>query len=583
MKLSNYGEEAKLDRKKVVELFEEVVALMEIKGENPFKIRAYANAARTLELLNSSLEDYVKEDKLDEIKGIGKAISENIKELYSTEKLEMYENLRSSIPEGIFDILKIPGVGPKKVKILYEKLGIKSVGELEYACIENRLVELEGFGVKTQANILKGIELLKKFKGQFLFGDVYFDAVAVRENIIKSGLAIECEIAGSLRRKKEIVKDIDIVASSNNPKELMEFFSKLDAIEEVTEFGDTKSSAVMKNGMKIDIRVVKEAEFPYVLNHFTGSKEHNTAIRHRAKSMDIKVNEYGLFRGEEFINCKNEEEIYKTLGLSYIPPELRENSGEIEAAEKNTLPKLVEYSDIVGIFHMHTVYSDGSNTITEMAEKAKKMGFKYIGITDHSQTAVYAKGLLPDTIKRQIEEIDIINSNDSSFKIYKGIESDILPDGSLDYDDEVLAKFDFVIASVHSAFKMEKDKMTERLVNALKNKHTTMLGHMTGRILLARAEYNLDIEQVIDAAAMYNKIIEINSDYHRLDIDWRYIRYAKEKGVRFAINPDAHSTEGMNNTYFGVGIARKGWLSKSDVINTYSIEEMNKFLIEVKK
>jgi DNA polymerase (family X) len=328
----------------------------------------------------------------------------------------------------------------------------------------------------------------------------------------------------------------------------------------------------------MDLRVVDINEFPYALNHFTGSKEHNTSIRHRAKAMGIKVNEYGLFRGEELIPCDSEEEIYRVLGLGYIPPELRENTGEIEASEKDELPELVTLEDIKGTFHMHTAYSDGSNSIEEMVEEAIRLGLHYIGITDHSRAAYYARGLNIDEVKRQVEEIDAINQKYKNFRVFKGIESDILPDGSLDYDDEVLKLFDFVIAAVHSNFKMEKDRMTDRLVNALKNRYTVMLAHPTGRILLARDEYELDTNAVIDAAAKYGKVIEINADPHRLDLDWRNLKYAKEKGVKICINPDAHSIQGLSNIFYGVGTARKGWLEKQDVINTMAIAEMERFL-----
>ena len=362
----------------------------------------------------------------------------------------------------------------------------------------------------------------------------------------------------------------------------MDYFAALPIVEGIIGKGETKTSVKLECGVNMDLRVVEDREFPYALNHFTGSKEHNTAIRHRAKAMGIKVNEYGLFKDEINIPCSDETDIYRTLGLDFIPPELRENSGEIEAAESHELPALVEVADIKGTFHIHTVYSDGSGTIEEMAEQARRMGLGYIGITDHSRSAFYARGLSVDEIKRQIEEIDKLNARYTDFKIFKGIESDILPDGSLDYEDEVLELFDFVIASVHSAFKLEKDKMTDRLIDCLKNRHTTMLGHLTGRILLAREEYELDINAVIDAAARYNKIIEINSDPHRMDIDWRHLKKVKEKGIKVSVNPDAHTVLGLHNIEYGVGVARKGWLGKADVFNTMEAAEIEKYLKESK-
>lgn len=570
-----------MDKSGVVQVLEEIALLLDIKGENPFKIKAYINAARAIELLEGDLEDYLEEIKLGSVKGVGKAIAEKLTELITTGRLEYYEELRQSIPDGLLDMLKIPGVGPKKVKVLYEKLGIKSIGELEYACIENRLLSLAGFGSKTQENILKGIAHMKTYKGRYLFGDVFREAMEVKDRLLAFPQLQECEVGGSLRRRKEVVKDIDIVASTTEAAKLMDYYTSLPFVQEVVSKGDTKSTVRLKTGINMDLRVVDIKEFPYALNHFTGSKEHNTAVRHRAKAMGIKVNEYGLFKGEELIPCSSEAEIYRVLGLDYIPPELRENTGEIEAAEEGKLPDLITLEDIKGTFHMHTVYSDGTGGIEEMVEEAIRLGLHYIGITDHSRSAFYARGMNADEIKRQVEEIDALNEKYKNFRIFKGIESDILPDGSLDYEDEILELFDFVIASVHSSFKMEKNRMTERLVNSLKNKYTTMLAHPTGRILLARDEYEVDVNAVIDAAAEYDKVIEINADPHRLDLDWRHLKYAKDKGVRLSINPDAHNIHGLSNIGYGVGIARKGWLEKKDVINTMDIAEMEMFLKEV--
>lgn len=566
-----------MDKREISVMFEEIALILDLKGENPFKSKAYINAARALELLEGDLQDYIIDGRLSGIKGIGKTIGEKLVEIIETGRLKYYEELRGSLPEGLFDMLKIPGMGPKKVKAVYEQLGVKSLGELEYACIENRLLQLEGFGKKTQDNILKGIEHMKKYKGQFLFGDVYDMAQEIKRLVQESGLAARSEITGSIRRRKEVVKDIDMIATTDNPARLMDYFTGLQQVEEVVAKGETKSTIRLTTGINMDLRVVSDKEYPYVLNHFTGSKEHNTAIRHRAKAMGIKVNEYGLFRGEDLILCRDEANIYNTLGLDYIPPELRENNGEIEAAERRQLPRLVELKDIRGTFHMHTAYSDGSNTIEEMAQEARKQGLSYIGISDHSRSAFYARGMNKDEILRQIEEIDRLNDKYTDFRIFKGIESDILPDGALDYEDDVLELFDFVVASVHSNFKMDKEKMTERLINALKNKHTTMLGHPTGRILLARKEYELDIYKVIDAAAEFRKVIEINSDPHRLDLDWRYMKYAKEKGVIFSINTDAHDIYGLSNIRYGVGIARKGWLESRNIFNCLVLQELIKY------
>ncbi len=571
-----------MDKRTVVQILEEIAELLDIKGENPFKVKAYINAARSIELLEGSLEEHVRDGKLEGVKGVGKAIAEKITELIMTGSMEYYNALKGSIPEGLLEMLNIPGLGPKKVKLLYEKLGVESVGELEYACLENRLVSLSGFGVKTQDNILKGIVNMKNYKGRHLFGDVYREAMEVKAELQDFPYIRQCEVGGSLRRRKEVVKDIDIVASTTEPQKLMDYFVSLPQVTEVVSKGETKSAVRLRSGINMDLRVVGVKEFPYALNHFTGSKEHNTAIRHRAKSMGIKVNEYGLFRGEELIQCSSEEDIYRVLGMKYIPPELRENMGELEAAEVDALPHLATMDDIRGAFHIHTTYSDGTGSIEEMVKEAMSLGLQYIGISDHSRSAYYARGMNTDEIRRQVEEIDEINQKYDGFRVFKGIESDILPDGSLDYGDNILELFDFVIVSVHSSFKLGRDKMTERLINALKNKYTTMLAHPTGRLLLARDEYELDINAVIEAAAEYGKVIEINADHHRLDLDWRHLKLAKEKGVRISINPDAHSTYGMGNIFYGVGIARKGWLEKRDVINTMDAGKMERFLREVR-
>ncbi|SNX53978.1 DNA polymerase/3'-5' exonuclease PolX [Thermoanaerobacterium sp. RBIITD] len=567
-----------MDKKIIVDILNEIGLLLELKGENPFKSRAYYNAARTIEVLDEDIETLVKEDRLKDVKGIGDALNKKLTELINTGKLQYYENLKESIPKGLIEMLKIPGLGPKKIKALYDKLKITTIGELEYACIENRLVELPGFGEKTQKKILDGIQFIKQFSGQHLFVEAYDDAIKLKQYLLDSGLVIRCEIAGSLRRKKEIVKDIDILATSDNPGKLMDIFALYEDVRDIIAKGETKTSITLKSGINVDLRVVSDSEYPYALHHFTGSKEHNTAMRHRARKMGIKMNEYGLFYGEKLIKCNNEKEIFEKLNLSYIPPELRENMGEIEAAENGLIPLLIEENDIKGIFHVHTTYSDGANLLKEVVDAARKLGYKYIGITDHSKSAFYASGLKGEDVIRQSDEIDELNNIYDDIVILKGIESDILPDGSLDYDEDILKKFDFVIASVHSHFKMTKDDMTERLIKAIKNKYTKILGHPTGRLLLARDSYELDLYRIIDTAAEYGKIIEINASPYRLDLDWRYIKYAKDKGVKFAICPDAHSIDGLHNVFFGIGIARKGWLEAKDVINTYEVEELNEIL-----
>jgi DNA polymerase (family 10) len=559
-----------MEKTKVVEILSEISLLLQLKGENQFKVRAYENGARIIELLEEDLETLISEERLGQVKGIGKTLEQNIEELVTTGRLVYYEELKREFPETLFDLFKVPGLGPKKVKTLYEKLGIASLGELEYACLENRLLILPGFGEKTQQNILKGIADLKHYQSRFLFSEAWAIASRIVEGIKNQPGVEKVHVAGSLRRRKETVKDIDILAGSLWPVSLMDWFTSMDDVDVIMGKGETKSSIRLKNGMNADLRVVSPEQYPYALHHFTGSKEHNTALRHIARSRGIKMNEYGLFQGtqEVLIPCKDEKDIFNALGMDYIPPELRENHGEIEAAIKGSLPRLVEMGDIKGIIHVHTTYSDGRATIKEMADAAISLGYDYIGISDHSQSAYYAHGLTPENIIRQHREIDELNQTyDGRFKILKGIECDILPDGSLDYPDDILSSFDFVIASVHSGFAMDREFMTQRIIRALENPYITILGHPTGRLLLSREGYKVDMEAVLSKAAEMEVAIEINSNPYRLDLDWRWCRKAKDLGIKMAICPDAHDIEGFNHIIYGVGIARKGWLTSSDIFN----------------
>jgi len=567
-----------MDKKVIAQVFSEIAVFLELKGENQFKVRAYQNGARIVELLDEDIREMVINGKIKEIKGIGKTLADNISELVITGNLAYYQELKESIPPGLIEMLRIPGLGPKKAYQLYEVLAISSVAELEYACKENRLLELKGFGPKSQENILKGIDNIKKYQGQFIYGDVYAQGQGLASQLKECKEVIAVSIAGSLRRFKEVVKDIDILASSFHPLAVMDYLINLSEVAEVVSQGETKTSVTLSSGVNVDLRVVAPDEYFYALHHFTGSKEHNTAMRHRAKALDIKINEYGLFKDEERIDINNEEDFFKVLGLMYIPPELRENMGEIETAEKGQLPELVNYEDILGVFHIHTNYSDGINNLSELVEEAKRAGFKYLGISDHSQTAVYAGGLKIEAVKKQKEEISKFNQKNPDFYVFHGIESDIHTDGSLDYPDEILKEFDFVIASIHSGFSIKGERATQRLIKAMENPYVTMLGHPTGRILLGREGYQPDLQKVIEAARENNVIIELNASPFRLDLDWRYLKYAKEKGVLISINPDAHRKEELYNTIFGVKMAKKGWLEKKDVFNALSIEEVKEYL-----
>ena len=560
-------------QKPITRILEDIAMLLEIKGENPFKTRAYYNAAKTLSGI-TNLEELIQEKRLREIKGIGEALSQKIEEYSNTGSMVYYEELTRKVPESLLELMQIPNLGPKKIKVLYDELGISNIGELEYACKENRLIRLAGFGEKTQEKVLKGIEFFKRHKGEFLFGDIYLEAERIKKSISAIIAPEWVDVCGSIRRRKEIVRDMDILVAAESHEKVTSFFVSIPEAEEVLVTGDTKTSVRMKSGIEADLRVVSEKEFPYALMYFTGSKEHNVRLRGIAKKKGWKLNEYGLFDGENLVQCKSEEEIYHALGLPFIHPELREDSGEIEAAQQNALPLLVRLGDIKGTFHVHTDFSDGVDSLEKMVEGAQKLGYSYLGISDHSKAAYYAGGLKPDAVLRQWEMIDRINEKSSSFQIFKGIESDILPDGSLDYDDSVLEGFDFVIASIHSGFTMKKDDMEKRILKAMENPFTTMLGHPTGRLLLSRDGYQVDMMNIIDGAARNNVILELNASPYRLDIDWRYLKYAREKGVMISINPDAHAAAGIGDVFYGVGIARKGWQENKDVLNTKGVNDI---------
>ena len=567
-----------MNKLEVSKILEEIGILLELKGENPFKFRAYHNASVTVEALEEDLDKAIEDGTLAEQKGIGKGLYEKIVELNNTGRLKYYEDLKKEIPSGLLEIIRIPGVGPKKAKALYDELGISTVGELEYACMENRLIDLHGFGETTQAKILKGIEYYRKGMGHHLFNVALKDAERLLSLLEKNKDIKMRSIAGSIRRRKEVIKDIDIVASARHERvgSVMDFFTTLPDVQSIVAKGDTKSSVILNSGINADLRIVSDSEYPFALHYFTGSAEHNTAMRSRAKKFGLKLNEYGLFKGEKSLQCKSEEEIFKALGLTYIPPELREDKGEIEAAEQGKLPELIEPSDIKGIFHVHTTYSDASMTLHEVVKLAQGAGYQYIGISDHSKSAYYAGGLTEEKLRAQHDEIDGLNSKLKNFYIFKGIECEILSDGSLDYSDEILAEFDFVIASVHSRFNMSEEEMTKRIIKAISNPYTTMLGHPTGRLLLSREGYKVDLHKVIDAAAEKGVVIELNAHPYRFDLDWRYCKYAKEHGVKVSINPDAHHMGDLSNVAYGVGIARKGWLTSRDVLNTMTLGEIKK-------
>ncbi|MCP5468086.1 MAG: DNA polymerase/3'-5' exonuclease PolX [Deltaproteobacteria bacterium] len=568
-----------MEKKQLVKNLSEIAELLEIRGDNPFRSRAFQNGARIIESLSEDIFTLVKNDELKNVKGIGKGLNQEIKEMLQEGKSTLLEELHAEIPEGVRQMLQVPGLGPKKVKTLWQDLELKNLGELEYACHENRLVELKGFGEKTQANVLKGIRLLKKNAGRFLLNLALAEAKTLVAFLESEKNISRCEIAGSLRRSCETIGDIDILVSLKKysreaSQKISQKFVHYKEVEETLLSGETKTSVRLKSGIQVDLRIVDERSFPFAWLYFTGNKDHNTVLRKLAKEKGFKLNEYGLFHGEKSLDCQNEEEIYRALELHYIPPELRENLGEIEFALKQSIPYLVDQKDLQGVFHVHSTWSDGNASILQMGQAAEKLGFQYLGLSDHSQSAFYAGGLKPEELALQRKEIIKANEKLHHLTILQGIESDILSDGSLDYSDAQLKNLDFVIGSLHSGFKMAKEKMMARLLKAIQNKRTKMIGHISTRLLLARDGIDIDYEKIFTAAAEHQVVIEINANPHRFDLDWRYLKKAKLMGVKFAINPDAHSPEGLEHTFLGVGIARKGWLQKEDILNTKSLDEI---------
>ena len=559
-----------MTNKDVVSALEEIVMLLDLSGESAFKGRAYTSVARRIEQMDGDVATLSEEGRLREIKGVGDALEQKIQELVSTGKLEYLEKLRAKFPETLFDLFTIPGLGAKRVKQLYEEKQIDSLDALKEACASGGLAELKGFGPKMIEKVLKGIEFAGRHAGQFHFDRAYEEAVRLLALIQADSATIRAEVAGSIRRRKEVVKDVDILASSDAPAALMKRFVEDAEVERVTGHGETKSSVLLKSGIGADLRVVSDEQYPFALAHFTGSKDHNVVMRQRAKERGLKLNEYGLFKDETLQACADESAIFEKLGLPFLPPELREDLGEFDV---ESVPRLVELTDIVGMIHCHSTYSDGHHSIRQMVEAAKERGYAYITITDHSQSAAYAGGLQPQRVISQQEEIDSLNDAIDGIRIIKGIESDIRSDGSLDYDDAMLKTFEVVIASVHSKLDMSEEEATARVVKAVENPYTTILGHPTGRLLLSREGFPLDYDKVFDACVANRVAVEINANCRRLDLDWRYVRKARDRGVMLSIGPDAHRIDGLDFMKYGVGIARKGWLEPGDVLNCLGVDE----------
>lgn len=576
-----------MDKKDIIEVLERIGTMMEIKGENPFKIRAYSAGARTLQTMEEDLGEVIEEGRLGDIPGIGKALTEKIETLYATGELEFYDKLVASVPSGLMDLLDIPGLGGKKIKVLHEQLNVDSIESLTEVCQAGKVAELKGFGVKTQEKILSGIKNREAYAARHL----WWDARAVVEKILPGLKGLpeveRVEAAGSFRRGMETVGDLDFLVASADPAPIMDWFTSMEGLAEVTAHGDTKSSIRLEGGMQADLRVVPSEQFYFALHHFTGSKDHNVRMRQKALSLGLSLSEWGLRPEEEKdssrkagpVEANSEEDIFKALGLQYVPPSLREGMGEVEAAERNELPELLEFSDLKGCFHNHTTASDGRNTLEEVAEEADRRGWEYLGIADHSKASFQANGLDEGRLLKQVQAIKAINeSGKYRVHLFSGSEVDILSGGRLDFEDSDLESLDYVVASVHSGLTQDEETMTTRIIKALEHPQVTMLGHLSGRLLLRREASAMNIQKIIDAALANGKIIELNANPMRLDMDWRHWRRAAEKGLLCCINPDAHALHHYNYQVAGVLAARKGWLTAKEVFNTRKLVEVREYL-----
>jgi DNA polymerase (family 10) len=575
---------SEVTRDLLADVLDEIALLLELKGENPFKIRAYRNGAEVVRTYDGDIVQRAKDEELKGIKGIGDALQQKLHELASTGRLEFHQGLKDQFPEGLFELLDLQGLGPKKVKVLYEELQIASLGGLRRACESGKVGALAGFGTKSEEKILAAIDAHERFSGRFLLSAVAPDAERILDLLRQHSAVSRAEIAGSYRRGKETVHDLDFLVATPDPSALTEFFAKLDGIQEVLAQGGTKASIRLESGLQCDLRAISNAEWPFALMYFTGSKDHNVELRSRALKQDLTLNEYhlapieGSGRENPTPNITEESEIYAELGLQYIEPPLRENRGEFQAAEEGDLPRLVEQDNLRGTFHNHTTASDGRSTLAEMAAAAEELGLAYLGISDHSKSSFQANGLDEERLIAQVQTIRALDETLDGIDLYAGSEVDILRDGSLDFSDDILAQLDYVVASVHASFSLPEKDMTARLIKAMENPHVTMLGHMTGRLLLRREPYAVNHEKIIDCAAETNTVIELNCSSKRMDMDWSWWRRARDRGVKCSINPDAHHVDALQSLHFGVRVARKGWLRREDIVNCLSAKEVQKWL-----
>lgn len=581
-----------MTKNEIADVLGEIGTLLELKGENPFKVRAYQAGARVLEAIEEAeLTRLIAAGELDSVKGIGDALAQKITELHTTGKLEFFEKLKASIEPGLVELLQIPGLGPKKIRALHDKLGVASIAALTAACNDGRVAALDGFGEKTQEKLLAGIKNREAYGKRHLWWDAWEISAPIVEGLRALPQVKRAEAAGSLRRGLETVGDLDFLVAATDVAPVVEWFVTLPHVKEVTARGETKASVRFESGLQADLRLVPEAQFVFALHHFTGSKDHNVQMRHRALTRGLSMSEWGLVPAEGEGTAKekagtgkhkaihSEKELFAELGLHFIPPELREGLGEIEAAEQGELPRLIELGDLRGAFHNHTTASDGRNTLAEMTAAAEALGWEYLGIADHSKASYQANGLTEERLAKQIEEIKALNAA-KRFKtrVFSGTECDILADGRLDFDDAVLAQLDYVVVSVHNAMTQAEDVMTKRIIRAIEHPHVTMLGHLTGRLLLRREGYTVDATKIIDAAIANKVVIELNASPWRLDMDWRLWRKAADRGLLCSINPDAHETAGLAEVRAGINSARKGWLTREQVVNTKTLREITAWL-----
>ncbi len=563
----------------VAQKFYKTADLLEILGENPFRVRAYRNAARTIESLGRDLSEMVAQgEDLTKLPGIGKDLAEKIKEIIATGSFSKLRELEEKVPPGLVELLKVEGLGPKRIKTLYDTLGITSLEELREAAAKGEISKLPGFGKKLEQTILKGVVLAKKEGRRFRWAYAEAFAVELVRFLKKARGLKEIEVAGSYRRKKETVGDLDILVTAREPAQIIDHFVTFPDIKTVISKGQTRSTVILSSDIQVDLRAVEEESYGSALHYFTGSKAHNIAIRSIALKAGLKINEYGVFEGEKRIAGRSEDEIFSAVGLPFIEPELRENRGEIEAAMEGRLPRLITLEDIKGDLHCHTKWSDGKHTVSEMAEAARSLGYSYIAITDHSRRLAMIKGLDDEKLLEQAREIKEVRARFPDIHILHGIEVDILEDGSLDLSDEALSRLDIVVAAIHSKFKLSKEKQTERLLRAIDNPRVNIIAHPTGRLIGERDGYDLDMERVMEHAKARGCILELNAQPSRLDLNDVHLKLAKEMGIKVSIATDSHNKDNLLFMRFGINQARRGWLERQDVVNCLPVEGLKKLL-----